>query len=538
MRVWAKDFRWSWLAPLMVYFAAGVSGFASIAETFVVKEKFGFDAAFLASLAFWAGLPWTLKIPVGHAVDMFWDKRGWIVGAAGAALACSTAAMALLAGDPSLAPEWLGLKGAFALCAISAPFCFMAQDAVADAMTVEAVESSLKPGSGEMERARAHSGMQALGRLMLVGGGFLVALANAFIFDGADALPREAAEALYAKVYWAALAIPALSVSGVALGAWFGRGKAAEAGVRAKADWRLLGGSAALAAGALGAGAAGFPGAKELVFCASLGVLLFLAGWLGRSLSKLEKTKLACAGAAIFAFRAMPSAGPGLSWWMIDELGFDAAFLAKLSLVGGACALSGIFVYKAFFSKMSIYRVVAALTLVGSALSLPTLGLWHGLHRWLEAESGGALGARFVAVVDGALSGPLTELAMIPMLAWIAGSAPKGVRAAWFATLASLSNLALSFSRLSTSWLTEVFVVEARRRGPSGEWIAGNYDQLGSLLWISFGIGLVVPLAVCWAGWKISQAAEAKASVRSATESAESEFDGPLALAEPDPEKA
>ena len=94
---WARDFRWRWTAPLMVYFAAGISGFAAIAETFVVKEKFGFDAAFLASLAFWAGLPWTLKIPVGHAVDLFWEKRGWIVGCAAGVMALSTASMALLA---------------------------------------------------------------------------------------------------------------------------------------------------------------------------------------------------------------------------------------------------------------------------------------------------------------------------------------------------------------------------------------------------------------------------------------------------------
>ena len=36
-----QQLRWSYLPPLMVYFAAGVSGFTSIIESFFVKEKQG-----------------------------------------------------------------------------------------------------------------------------------------------------------------------------------------------------------------------------------------------------------------------------------------------------------------------------------------------------------------------------------------------------------------------------------------------------------------------------------------------------------------
>ena len=46
--------RWSYLPPLMVYFAAGISGFTGIIESFFVKEQLGLTAAFLASLGFWA----------------------------------------------------------------------------------------------------------------------------------------------------------------------------------------------------------------------------------------------------------------------------------------------------------------------------------------------------------------------------------------------------------------------------------------------------------------------------------------------------
>ena len=61
-----REMRWSYLPPLMVYLAAGVSAFTAIIENFFVKEQLGLSAAFLAGLAFWAGLPWALKMPLGR----------------------------------------------------------------------------------------------------------------------------------------------------------------------------------------------------------------------------------------------------------------------------------------------------------------------------------------------------------------------------------------------------------------------------------------------------------------------------------------
>jgi len=75
----AGGMRWSYLPPLMVYLAAGVSGFTSIVEAFFVKEKLGLSAAMLASLGFWAGLPWAMKMPLGHLVDRFWQRKALFV---------------------------------------------------------------------------------------------------------------------------------------------------------------------------------------------------------------------------------------------------------------------------------------------------------------------------------------------------------------------------------------------------------------------------------------------------------------------------
>ena len=65
-----REMRLSYLPPLMVYVAAGISGLTSIVATFYIKERLGLSAEFLAGLAFWAGLPWALKVPLGHLVDL------------------------------------------------------------------------------------------------------------------------------------------------------------------------------------------------------------------------------------------------------------------------------------------------------------------------------------------------------------------------------------------------------------------------------------------------------------------------------------
>jgi hypothetical protein len=64
----------SYLPPLMVYLAAGISGLTGIVGTFYVKERLGLSAEFLAGLGFWVGLPYTIKMPIGHIVDLLFGR--------------------------------------------------------------------------------------------------------------------------------------------------------------------------------------------------------------------------------------------------------------------------------------------------------------------------------------------------------------------------------------------------------------------------------------------------------------------------------
>jgi hypothetical protein len=126
--------------------------------------------------------------------------------------------------------------------------------------------------------------------------------------------------------------------------------------------------------------------------------------------------------------------------------------------------------------------------------------MYHGLHVWTAAHTGGVVDARFIAVVNTALESPLGQIAMIPMLAWIANSAPDRLKATFFAVMASFTNLALSASQLGTKYLNQVFVVAREVRDPAGAvQTAADYSRLGDLLLVVLAIGLALPfLAIAW----------------------------------------
>ena len=71
---------------------------------------------------------------------------------------------------------------------------------------------------------------------------------------------------------------------------------------------------------------------------------------------------------------------------------------------------------------------------------------------------------------------------MVPMLAWIANSAPSHLKATFFAVMASFTNLALSASQLGTKYLNELFVISR-----------GQYTELGALMIAVLLTGLIVP---------------------------------------------
>lgn len=504
----------AYLPPLMVYLAAGISGLTGIVGTFFVKEYLGLSAAFLAAIGFWAGIPWALKMPMGHLVDLLWRHKSWFVLLGASLIACSLLIMLGLLTAPERLGAFLPIESWYVLSALLSPVGYMMQDTVADAMTVEAVpqvDDAGNPIAPETRRLM-NTTMQTLGRVAIIGGGVLVSLANVVLFSGIDPSDQAAAQAVYIRVYEYALVIPLVSVAGIALAALLRRRRTAalvRAGYSPAAariavsqhaekvapNWWILGGSAVFLCLTLGVGTSDFVWAQEAIFGGSFAVIAFLMYRLLGELSEDSRRTLLGTAIIIFMFRAIPTSGAGSTWWMIDELGFDQAFLSRLSLVASVLTLMGLLAFRRMMAERSIVYIVVLLTVAGFILGLPVVGMYYGLHEWTAAMTGGVVDARFIALVDTALESPLGQISMVPLLAWIANSAPPHLKATFFAVMASFTNLALSASQLGTRYLNEFFVVTREVRDAAGEiTLAADYSELGVLLVTVSALGFTLPL--------------------------------------------
>ncbi len=515
----ALQMRWSFLPPLMVYFAAGVSGLTSVVGAFFLKEYLDLSATFIAGLAFWAGLPWILKVPMGHVVDLFWRRKALLILLGAGLIAASLLIMFGLVSQPDRMDAVFPLETWFVIALLLAPSGYAVQDIVADAMTVEAVPHTDDAGRpyDEHEQRAMHTTMQTLGRIAIISGFVSVAAVNIWIFSDTGSLSRDARLALYARVYLIALAIPVISVSGMVLHTLVQRSRAARGLPQAKPEgatevnWPILGGGIAFVVLSLVLGTSDFAFAQEAIFITSFSIILYLIRHLIKELRPEAARVLIGTATIIFVFRAVPLPGPGLTWFEIDDLGFDEQFLSILSLITSVLALVGLLVLRPLMANRSIAYIVVLLTLAAGVLSLPNIGLYYGVQEWTAARTGGVVDAKFIAILDTAIESPLGQIAMVPMLAWIARNAPPDLKATFFAVMASFTNMALSASSLGTKYLNKIFVVTRASVDPvTGEQISvADYSQLGQLLIvvgvITVAVPLLVVLAVQSSAWRTTE---------------------------------
>ena len=287
---------------------------------------------------------------------------------------------------------------------------------------------------------------------------------------------------MYANVYRAALVIPVISVLGVILHRFLKHER--ETVEKTEPNWAVLSGSLVFVLITFAVGLGGVPGAEEIIFTGSLAVILFLLWRLARELEPAARNTLVATAIVLFLYRAVPLTGDGATWWMIDALKFDESFLSQVQLVTYALTLVGMFALRGFMARHSIATIVVVLSVVATVLSLPTIGMFYGLHEWTARHTGGVIDARTIMMLNTALESPLGQIAMIPMLAWVANSAPPNLKATYFAVMASFSNLALAASQLGTVYLNRFFVVKR-----------GDYAELGELMIVTAVITLAVPLA-------------------------------------------
>ncbi|HEY7758466.1 MAG TPA: hypothetical protein VIA64_03530 [Burkholderiales bacterium] len=510
-----REMRLSYLPPLMVYVAAGISGLTAIVGTFFIKEYLDLPAAFLAALGFWAMLPWSLKMPIGHLVDLIWRHKAGLVYLGAGLIAASLLIMVGLLADPAAMRSVMRAEAWFVLAVLLAPIGYVVQDVVADAMTVEAVPRVDQNGRPlpDDQRRLANTTMQTLGRVAIIGGGILVAAANVYLFSGVESMSTEQKVQVYLQIYLLALIIPVVSVFGTVLAGVLRRrtmrrlaaqGFSAEdidrlvhgGHVRPQVNWWILGGSLAFVAFSVAMGLSNFAFSQEVVFLGSLAIIVFLMTRLTGELDPTARNTLIGTAIVIFVFRSIPGPGPGSSWWEIDVLGFDQQFLSKLALITSTLTLVGMFVFRRFMAEHSIVYVIGFLTVAGALLFLPSVAMYYGFHEWTAAHTDGVVDQRFIAVLNTAIESPLGQIAMIPMLAWIAHSAPDRLKATFFAVMAAFTNLALSLSQLGTKYLNQIYTVTREVKDPltGAVKVAADYSQLGHLFITVLVIAVAAPL--------------------------------------------
>ena len=362
-----------------------------------------------------------------------------------------------------------------------------------------------------------HTTMQTLGRVAIIGGGIAVSLVNLIRFSGIEAMVEADKVVAYLDIYRWALFIPVISVLGVLLAAVLKRRqrwKLVAQGMdsqqaaallhpipeRPAVNWWILGGSLAFVLFSALMGLGDFAFGQEAVLLGSLTIILFLISRLVSLLTPSARRVLVGTALIIFVFRALPGPGAGSTWFQIDELGFDQQFISLLSLIASSLTLFGMFIFRRFMAERSIAYVIVFLTIAGTILSLPNIALYYGIHEWTAPLTGGVVDARFIALIDTALESPLGQIAMIPMLAWIAQSALANMKATFFAVMASFTNLALSASQLGTQYLNRLFIVtrEVRDAATGDLLVAADYSELGWLLIIVTLVGLLLPLLAVW----------------------------------------
>jgi len=131
-------------------------------------------------------------MPLGHLVDLVWRYKSWLVYLGAGLIAVSLLIMVALIGEREAMTAIMPAGAWYVLSVLLAPVGYVIQDAVADAMTVEAVPRVDDAGRpfDPATRRLMHTTMQTLGRVAIIGGSVLVALINLYLFTGVHGLPR------------------------------------------------------------------------------------------------------------------------------------------------------------------------------------------------------------------------------------------------------------------------------------------------------------------------------------------------------------
>lgn len=493
-------FRWAYVPPLLIYLSAGISGITSIVGIFFLKDYLNISAAFIASIGFWAGIPWALKMPVGFLIDRFWNKKHIFVYVGAVLITISLFIMYYLLANRVFMETYLPSKYWYIISTILTPIGYVLQDVVADAMTVEAVDPNFKLNHKNTTNVNSsivkaeHTIVQLYGRFAIILGSLIVGLINLYMFNDFEQsmIPINT---IYANIYLIAIIIPFISVAGVFISRVRGKNviKQTTFSVQ-KLDYQIFLGSLIFVIFAIFLGTLKYAFSKEIVLITSLILISIIMRLLMKKLDKNQKNTIIGTAVIIFIYRALPGPGPGLNWFEIDVLSFDQGFFSLLSVISAAITLIGMLVFKNFMVDTALAKLFIILSILSAVLYIPSMLLYYEVHKITSVITNGIVDARFIAILNTAAESPLSQIAMIPLLAWIAKNAPIKYKATFFAVFASFTNLALSAKELFTSYLNRIFIIKREVVEKNIIIELADYTDLDNLLISIVIITLFVPL--------------------------------------------
>ncbi len=468
-----KALKMRYVPLLMIYFAYGAQAIIGVGLTFWEKEFLTLSAEKLVAIGVWVSLPFTIKMVFGQLVDIVpifgSRRRAWVF--LGAAMMALGYLMLYGMATDSAYMQWMGSQfNMYLFSQIIMVTGFMIQDVTADAMTVEVVDRDQEDSKVKSELAM----VQVLGRLALMIASAITGLVGGYLAGAFS----------YGTVFLIGLCVPVISV----IGAMLVNLDVKDADSSAQLSPIIFGGGLAFAAFSAIIGFADLAYSQELTFIVLFSLICLMLKSLLKGQDPALVKSIIYTFAALFIFRAMPSIGPGYSWWSIDVLGFDQDFFGVLRGYGGFAAIIVLWFASDFIATKPIRTVFIFLIIVGFVLSLPDLALYHGVHEAL------GISPRTIALLDTVAESPLVHLSMVPLLAMIAYYAPDGQRATWFAVSASLMNLATTAGSLFTKYLNKLFVVSREIQDEQGVITTpADYSELGILMWVVILVSLVVP---------------------------------------------
>lgn len=480
-----KHFKIRYLPLLMIYFAYGASGISSVAETFWVKEELKLSATALVSLGVWLSIPWTIKMVFGQLVDsvaIFGSQRRIYVYIGASLIAIGTILLIGLAGDYSWA-KFTSKENVYIISALLSVIGFVLQDVVADTMSTEVVDRNQSEEKIQEELAY----VQILGRLAISLAAVIVAGLSGWLAQIYS----------YETIFKISLIIPLISIIGVSI-------IKLDVAKPSPINCKILCGGIVFAIFVVLMGYGEyqtwnntllkfiFSHSQEIVFLVSFGVIVYMLSLVLEDIELKIRSFIIKTAIIIFVYRAMPSVGPGLTWWEIDVLGFDKAFFGTLNQIGAILSILGLWLFSDFIAKKPAHYTLIWLTIVSTILFLPIISLYYNIPQSFGIDP------KTVAIIDTALASPFNQLSMIPLLTLIAIYAPEGKRATWFALMASLMNLALTAGGIFTKYLNEIFEVSREVVENGKVIIPQDYSNLGILMIIVTILNTTIPIVTIY----------------------------------------